>query len=180
MRIFVALDLPDDMVAALSRLQDRLTTGHHVPEEDLHLTLAFVPDIRIPALDDLALDLEMMQAAPPPLRIAGIGTFGTAKPRSLHAQVAPVPALVHLQGRVATLIRRAGISLPRARFVPHITLARFPATMAEENLARVGRFLQAHGDWSHETTVPETMTLYQSTLTEDGPRYDPLLTCPLG
>ena len=174
MRIFVALDLPDDLRDAASRLQDRLTTGRHVPEDDLHLTLAFVPHIGVPQLDDLALDLEMLSVSPLMLDAAGLGIFGGGRPRNLHVRVALSHTLAHLQAKVATLIRRAGVPLPRAHFVPHITLVRFPATMAPDAHARLGRFLQAHGDWSHVPVPATAITLYQSTLTDDGPRYDPL------
>ncbi|MBJ3762305.1 RNA 2',3'-cyclic phosphodiesterase [Maribius pontilimi] len=174
MRIFVALDLSDDLIDALSRLQDHLKTGRLVPEDDLHLTLAFVPDIKPQPLDDLALDLEMLRTAPLALDARGVATFGSARPRSLRAAIMPNPALNYLQSKVTTLIRRAGVILPHRRFVPHITLARFPNTMAPDEHARLGRFLQAHGDWSHPPTPATKLTLYQSTLTPDGPRYDAL------
>ncbi len=179
MRIFVALDPPPELRDALSTLQDKLIVGRHVPDDDLHLTLVFLPEIRLPELDELALDLEMLSSGPVAIEIAGLDIFGAENPRSLHAVVTPSPALIHLQAKVATLVRRAGIDLAHRRFVPHVTLARFPARMPPEDHARLGRFLQAHGDWSHPAVAPETLSLYQSTLREDGPRYDPLFSRPL-
>ncbi|WOI55361.1 RNA 2',3'-cyclic phosphodiesterase [Palleronia sp. LCG004] len=179
MRIFVALDLPDELTGALSALQDRLLVGRHVPEDDLHLTLAFLPEIRLPELDELALDFEMMSTGPLAIGVAGLDIFGGAHPRSVHATVTPSEPLAQLQGKVSTLIRRAGLDLPHRRFVPHVTLARFPNTMPPEDHARLGRFLQAHGDWSHEPVLPEALTIYQSRLRDDGPVYDPLLSRPL-
>lgn len=174
MRIFVALDLPDDLRDALARLQDRLPVGRHVSEDDLHLTLAFVPDIRLPRLEDLALDLEMLSPPVLTIRAAGLDTFGGERPRSLHVSVVRSEPLAHLQAKVSALIRRAGVHLPHRRFVPHVTLARFPNSMAQGDQRRLGRFLQAHADWSHEPVPAAALTLYQSTLTGDGPRYDPL------
>ncbi|SHI99933.1 2'-5' RNA ligase [Palleronia salina] len=180
MRIFVALDLPDDLTAALSRVQDRLIVGRPVDEDDFHLTLAFVPKVSIPQLDDLALDLEMLVPPPVALRVTGLDTFGAAHPRSLHAVVAPDPALLALQAKVATLVRRAGIDLPHRKFVPHVTLARFPSTIAPEDHARLGRFLSAHGGFTHPPVPAAGLTLYQSTLRDDGPVYDALQSHALG
>ena len=88
--------------------------------------------------------------------------------------MAPDPALLGLQARVMTLLRRAGVDLPHRRFLPHITLARFSGRMAPDDQARLGRFLQRHGNWRFAPCPPVALTLYQSTLTSDGARYDVL------
>ena len=62
MRAFLALDIPDDVAAALIRLQSGIPFGRPVPEENLHLTLAFfedAPDHGLEALHEMLSALRM-------------------------------------------------------------------------------------------------------------------------
>lgn len=172
MRVFLALDLPPGWPDALGQLQDALKIGRHVDEDDLHLTLAFLGDVAVPPLEELNLALEMLRTGPLWLAVKGLGTFGSEQPRSLHARIAPDEALLHLQRKVATMVRASGIALPHSRFVPHVTLARFPASMAPDEHARLGRFLQAHGDFALPPAAIASLSMIRSTLAPDGARHD--------
>jgi len=172
MRVFVALDLPDDVADGLDSLAGRLHTGRHVPSDDMHLTLAFIEDAPPDALEELHMRLEMLTRPLPQLTLRGVDVFGSEHPRSVHVRVEGGVALSDLQSAVTRHVRRAGIALPRRRFVPHVTLARFAARMAPDDTARVGRFLSAHGDWTWPAFTAPSLSLYQSTLSVDGPRYD--------
>ncbi|SPJ24275.1 RNA 2',3'-cyclic phosphodiesterase [Palleronia abyssalis] len=179
MRAFLALDPPDPLRNALSALQDDLRCGRHVDEDDLHLTLCFFPDASQAALEEMDLTLDLMRPGPVTIEVAGIDTFGSENPRSVHASVMASAPLVHLQKKVETAARRSGIDLPHRRFVPHITLARFPNRMPPEDHVRLGRFLERRGNVHFDAAVIQEVVLYQSTLTEDGPRYDELERYPL-
>ena len=172
MRAFLALTPPAALTEALSALSSRLKCGRHVDEDDLHLTLAFFSDVSLAELEELNVALEMIRPGPVSLRVAGLGMFGTNDPRSLHATVEHDPGLLHLQKKVETIARRSGIDLPHRRFVPHITLARFPNRMPPEDHAKIGRFLEAHGDFRFDPVTLDEVDLYQSTLGPDGARYD--------
>ena len=179
MRTFLALDPPDPMRDALDTLIEGLRCGRHVDIDDLHLTLTFMADASLPALEELNLALEMLHPGPVPLEIRGLDTFGAENPRLIYAAAVPHPALLHLQKKLATAIRRAGIVLPASRFVPHVTLARFPHRMPPEDQARLGRFLSAHGSFRLDTQVVDAVSLYRSTVTHEGSRYDLLERYPL-
>ncbi|PZX16310.1 2'-5' RNA ligase [Palleronia aestuarii] len=179
MRAFLALDLPEELTAALATAQEGIRAGRVVPEEDLHLTLAFLGEVRLDALDDLVLDLEMLRPGPIRIEAAGLEMFGGPNPSSLHIRVDAAPELLHLQRKTETMIRRAGLALPRRRFVPHVTLARFPRTMSAEDHARLGRFLAAKSDLRLPPVWSDSLSLMQSRLTSEGPIYDPIETFAL-
>ncbi|EKE45424.1 2'-5' RNA ligase [Oceaniovalibus guishaninsula JLT2003] len=177
MRVFVAIDLPEDARDHLDRIAGLLPVGRHVPADDMHLTLAFLADAQRDLLAEIDMALDML---PPPtfgLRVAGLDLFGPQDaPRSLHAVIDGGPPLIALQAKVATLVRRAGADLPHRRFVPHVTLARFTRHMPPDDLARLGRFLAARGDTAFGPFAADGLSLVQSTLMPDGPRYD-ILAC---
>ncbi|TDL81319.1 RNA 2',3'-cyclic phosphodiesterase [Palleronia sediminis] len=179
MRTFIALELPDATRDALSRLQDRLRAGRQIDEDDLHVTLSFLGEVDLPRLTDLDLDLQALRVPHPAVEIAGLATFGTDPPRSVHAAVRATPELVHLQAKVAAVVRRAGIALPHRRFVPHVTLARFSRSAPPEELARLGRFLSAHGDFRLDPVMVPEITLFRSRLDADGAIYEVLERYPI-
>lgn len=179
-RAFVAVAVPDPVAERLAAVQAGLPAGRPVAPEGMHLTLAFLGEQPEPVLEDLHLAFGRIRGALPPLAFEGLGTFGGTPPRSLHAAIRPDPALKALRGRVQQAVREAGIDLPRERFVPHVTLARFRQRMGEEDLARLHQFLATRMGALPAEMVPERFALYRSVLTRDGAVYDSLADYPLG
>jgi 2'-5' RNA ligase len=179
-RAFVALDLPDSVAIALGRLQEHVPEGRLVPPENLHLTLLFLDDQPVPALEDLHHELGRLAPAAFDLRLTGLGSFGGKAPRTLHAEAAPDPALIGLQAQIREAVRRAGIERPRTRFRPHVTLARFGAGLGGDGQRRLASFIARHGLLGIPPAPVESFGLYCSTLRPDGPVYDPLATYPIG
>jgi len=179
-RAFLAIDLPEEVSAALTRLQAGLPVGRPVAEENLHLTLAFLGDQDEVALEGLHYELDALRAAPFALRFSGLGAFGGDRPRILFADVAPEPALTDLHRRVIGIARRAGIAVPRERFHPHVTLARFGNGAAPDVAARLRRFLTEHGDAPLPGFGATGFGLYESTLHPSGVRYELLARYALG
>jgi RNA 2',3'-cyclic 3'-phosphodiesterase len=181
MRAFLALDLPDGLRAALSAVQDRLPIekagGRVVDEDQMHLTLAFLDDQPEPVLADLHADLDGMRLPTVVLSPAGLGTFGAGRVTSVWAGMAPDPALAALQAKVAQAARRAGIALPRRRFVPHVTLARFGARGAAAPLAATVAQLSG---WSAPAVAVDRLALMRSHLGKGGSVYEVLADYPLG
>lgn len=176
MRAFIALPVPDDVADAAGRLQAMLPTGRPVAPDALHLTLAFLDDQPEPVLQDLHFELDTIRAAPLTLRFTGLDIFGGPRPRILMATIAPDAGLDTLHRQVSAACRRAGITLQRRKFHPHVTLARFgPA----DSPAALSRFLTDHG----ATPLPDChlteFALIASTLHPDGARYDDLARYPL-
>ncbi len=178
MRAFVGLPLADVDVEHLERVQSGLRLGRHVAAENLHLTLAFLDEQDTPTLEALHQELLQISAPELKLRVDRIDIMGGSTPRVLCAMVAEDPALSALRNDVRQAARRAEIDLPRERFRPHITLARFPRHM--EGADVLAGYLGEVGasSWCLEPT--EVFWLYQSVLAPEGPTYTPLAEYPLG
>lgn len=176
MRAFIAIPMPEAVLPGLTALQEPLRAGRPVPEENLHLTLAFLGETDRAALEALHEELETIAFAPFELRLAGLDIFGGAQPTVLFIR-GQGEGLKELQQAVMRAVRRAGIELPRARFTPHVTLARFNRPGPEE-LARLGRYLQAHGDAALFPFPVEGFALYRSDLHRDGARHEMLASYP--
>lgn len=176
-RAFISVILPDGLRGRLAMLAQMLPLPRRVPEEDLHVTLAFLGDVPDPLLEEVHYELEAITGPAPGLQVTGLDMFGHPRPRQLHAALAPDPALVALQGRVSRAVRGAGVTLDARRFVPHVTLGRFPHGGVD--MAPLERAL---AQMAGVTMVPErglAFALFSSTLTPDGPIYEELARYPL-
>ena len=122
MRLFIAIRLTKAMKDALRDVQSELyargVRGNFTPEENLHLTLAFIGEY--PDADAAAEALGGVSFAPFTLRLAGLGCFGdlwwagTDRSEELSA----------LARRVRRALSESGIPFDRKRFSSHITLLR--------------------------------------------------------
>ena len=118
MRLFIAIPLSDEMKNALIDAQNQMRAqriaGNYTPEENLHLTLAFIGDY--PEPDDVALP----DFAPFALTLSGYGCFGDLWWAGIGSS-APLEAIVR---RLRRRLSEDGIPFDRKRFSPHITLVR--------------------------------------------------------
>lgn len=178
MRAFIALPLPDETLGALAEMQSRLgAPGRPVPEDNMHLTLAFLGDPGEAELSDLHEVLEATPLPAPELRFGPLGTFAEMERGLLFVSVEASPALVSLHGKVARAARMAGITLPRRRFRPHVTLFRSnrqPTGPARDRMAvALGQAVDL------PPVQAGTMGLYRSTLGPGGARHEALALYPL-
>ncbi|MDJ0993642.1 MAG: RNA 2',3'-cyclic phosphodiesterase [Dinoroseobacter sp.] len=169
MRAFIALPIQEPSLSALIRLQAGLTHGRPVPEENLHLTLAFLGDVSDLVLDEVHFELSRLRAPAPLLRFTGLTVYPATRQSLIVIEVARDPDLTNLAKQVCTIARSAGLDLPRRRFRPHVTLTR-------------GRSAPSALPGVH-TPVPQfeatEFCLYRSTLSPDGARHDVLESYPL-
>ncbi|MGR3436149.1 MAG: RNA 2',3'-cyclic phosphodiesterase [Shimia sp.] len=175
-RAFVGFPAPDPWIAPLASIRDGVRPGRPVPDEDLHLTLAFLDDQADATLEALAEELAARVWPRPRLEASGLGAVGEP-PRALALEVAPSDPLRTAFDGVRRAARAAGIALPRTRFRPHVTLRRF----ARAGLAdpRALRGALAAGV-ALVPAAPEALVLWSSRLTPDGPLYEQMATLPLG
>ncbi|HXR31004.1 MAG TPA: RNA 2',3'-cyclic phosphodiesterase [Solirubrobacterales bacterium] len=178
-RLFIALDLPAALRAGIARwgkreLQDPALRA--VPEESLHITLAFLgymPEREIEALAEIVSSLRR------PAPVAELGD-PVAKPSLRRARlfVLPVesPAIVSLQAELQEKLVAARLYKPEKRaFWPHVTAARVksagrgsrqPLGVSKPPGRLPKALLQA--------TSCRRLALYRSELQPQGARYIPL------
>lgn len=179
-RTFVGLPIPQPLVLPLTGAQAGLPAGRPVPPESLHLTLAFVGEHPSPVIEDLHFALDEIDGPRPALALDGLGVFGAPRPRTLYAAVVPDTALNGLRKRVAQAVRSVGIDLPRARFVPHVTLARFGRGLGPDEAMRLDLYLTQRMGLTAGPEPAPAFTLFRSRLGSEGAHYEALADYPLG
>lgn len=175
-RTFAAITPPDDVLDALEDLQEALPGAAWSPPENIHVTLCFFGEQSRHALEDLDAALAALDKRRFVMTLSGVGTFGS-EPRLVFADVERSSALSALQAGVAAAARATGIDVERRKYAPHATLARWPRGAVRRD--RLETWLSAHALFAVAPFEVERFTLFRSTLTRDGPIYDPMRDYPL-
>ncbi len=99
-RLFTALEIPRDAALSLSFLRGGLPSARWIDAENYHITLRFIGDVESRLADEIVAALDRISRAPFEVKLQGVGAFGSKKPHSLYAGVAPSPALEALQADI--------------------------------------------------------------------------------
>ena len=137
LRLFAALDLPDETADALLPLMRGVPGAKWRPRENLHLTLRFFDEVAEPVADDIDAALEEIALATASFDVTlkGVGFFGGENPHALWAAAAPNEALKQLAADCERAARRCGLKPKPRKFTPHVTLAYLAGAKLERVLA---------------------------------------------
>lgn len=179
MRLFAAVAVPAAQRAALAAALPADAGLRWVPAERWHVTLAFYGEVDEPAYADLHARLARAAARSPALtlRLAGAGTFPAdpARARVLWCALAgDLGVLTRLAERASAAGRRAGLTIQRRRYHPHLTLARLGRSPGD-----VGGTVRALAGFAGEPWQVRGLALVRSR-TGPQPRYETLAAWPLG
>ena len=176
MRLFVALDLPQEARARLARLATGLPGARWLPPENYHLTLRFLGEMPAHRAEELDGALAALRGRGFILQISGVGVFEKAgRPHALWAGVERNPQLEHLQAKIETAVQRVGFEPERRRFNPHVTVARLDN--APPN--KLAEWVQAHNLLRAGPVSVEHFTLFSSRLGKDAAVYTCEVEYPL-
>ncbi|HVB86754.1 MAG TPA: RNA 2',3'-cyclic phosphodiesterase [Candidatus Dormibacteraeota bacterium] len=153
MRLFVALDLPDEVRRSLAdvieQLQPKFRAARWVRPEAMHLTLKFIghaiADADAQKLSDLRTALATVRSdRAVELRYRGIGFFpNSRRPRVIWCGVEASANLAQIAADIETAIEPLSIPREERTFVPHLTLARIESPKGTEPLVRAAEQLQS-------------------------------------
>jgi len=144
MKLFTAIKLPPRLTQQITDVQRGVAGARWSPPEKLHITTAYYGEVD----DDHAeaLDFELARHPLPSftLQLEGAGHFGHMEPHAIWLGVKDSPALTQLHQHCKHAARRAGITLEKRNYLPHVTLAYLKATTPLERVIafekRLSRF----------------------------------------
>ncbi|SMF62934.1 2'-5' RNA ligase [Azospirillum oryzae] len=176
LRLFVAVDLTEEIRQRLVGLAGGVPGARWIEQEAMHLTLRFIGEVPEDQAMDIDAALAEVRAPAFQLTFDGVGMFGSGrKARVLWAGVERNEALAHLQAKVESALVRCGLPAEERKFSPHITLARLKDAPAD----RIGRFLSDRGLFRAGPMPVDHVTLYRSHLGNGGAVYEALREYPL-
>lgn len=171
LRLFVAIELPDDVRAAIADVVAALKRAgadaglRWARPDGIHLTLKFlgnVPEARVPAIVD-AMRQQLQSASSFEIAPGGIGAFFTGKgdpfnkhPREVHRHNLRVlwlgagrdnAPLLDAAARVEAALNPLGFPPERTAFFPHLTLARMREDASRETRIAAYDALAPYRPW---------------------------------
>ncbi|MWV41774.1 RNA 2',3'-cyclic phosphodiesterase [Natrialba sp. INN-245] len=190
MRLFVSVDLPDDLAEPVADLQAEFADAsglNFVDPEQAHVTLKFLGEVdedRLPALtDELEKAVDDSGVDPFTVRYGGLGVFPSLEYISVVwlGVDSGGEGLTRLHESIEDRTTAMGFDPEDHEFTPHVTLARMEHAGGKELVQDVVRASEdADGEeFAVGKTRVEEVRLTESTLTNDGPVYSTVESIPL-
>ncbi|MDP9235870.1 MAG: RNA 2',3'-cyclic phosphodiesterase [Chloroflexota bacterium] len=184
LRLFVAIDLPDDVKQALGAAIESLRTAlqsdalRWVRPDGIHLTLQFLGATSQARVPDIAFALEAAVRGVPAFGLAA-GTLGSFGGRQRLRVIwlglsGDEPAAAHLAARVHSALQPLGFAPDREPFRPHLTLASVRDDASREERQRLYDMLRRTSPPVPPPFRVERISLMQSTLARGGAVYQTL------
>lgn len=169
MRLFVGIDLPEDVKDSLAEMTSYGISGvKWVNREQFHLSLRFIGEVEHTFFEDISSSLARIRSQSMQLSLQGVGTFPQVKnPRVIWAGVSKDEQLMALQRKVEFQLSQIGLKKEKQKFRPHVTLGRVKG----DKVKRIGEFLTYHSHFTTEPFIISEFVLYSSQLTPKGAIY---------
>lgn len=169
MRLFIAIEVPEELKDYIKILQDKLKTGfvRATYPKEYHITLLFIGEVAESSLSEIRARLKEVKFNKLNLALTDIGTF----PNINYIRV--VWLGIKEEGKLSKLAEDISVALdkkPDKRFHSHLTLARI------KNIVDTGAFKEVIVNIKTEFKVFEadSFKLIKSTLEKEGPVYEVL------
>lgn len=189
LRLFIAIELGDELRQALAHLQERLKRDmpqkavRWVRPGAIHLTLKFLGDTPASQVPEVVDALERAAAgfAPFQFMVEGFGCFpNPQRANVLWAGVPAVPkALAGLQLATDLQVARLGYEKEQRPFSPHLTLGRVNRKLSSADRAALTAAISSTQVGRLGTVDVQQVILFQSQLQPAGAIYTALAHVPL-
>lgn len=179
MRLFVALDIPEEVRSALAALAAKLRPACKDAGwpriEGLHVTLKFIGETPAENATKIQAALASLPPRSPiPINFRGLGFFpNDRRPRVLWAGVQANANLASLAAAVDAALEPLGFPQEMRTFSPHLTLARFNLPRGLDDLHVA---INKAGPLEFGSATAKQFHLYQSVLKSGGAEYTRLAT----
>ncbi len=175
MRVFIAVELPNEIRKALGDVQRALrpltNSARWVAPESIHITLKFVGEVPDKRVEDIDTALTGLTWKPFTISVRGVGFFpGTRSPRVFWAGM-EAPTMKGLAEQLDTRLERQGFEKEKRAFRPHITLARAKNSRIDSTLVSGAEKFQEYDFGSFGV---DRVFLFKSTLKPSGAVYEKL------
>jgi len=171
MRLFIAIELPEQARNALAGLRCDIPGARWIPVEQIHLTLSFLGEVDDDGVTRLTDRLSRIHVPTFTLRFGESGCFpDRRRPRVLWVGLEHDSRLLNLAAKVHDAVTECGIALEDRPFSPHITLARIKIPKPEE----ANIFLDRHLQKKLPSLAVREFILFQSRLTPEGAIHTPI------
>ena len=175
MRVFIAIELPEDVRKKLWEIERKLrpvtSSARWVSPDSIHLTLKFLGEVSETRLDDIDQALTGLTWRPFQVSVHGIGFFpGTRSPRVFWAGLT-ASTMEDLAKEIDTRMERFGFDREKRAFRPHVTLARAKGTRLDGALVESAKRFE---DLDCGSFTVDRCVLIQSTLKPSGAVYTKL------
>lgn len=184
LRLFVAVDLPPDLLGAIDesltalRSRPEVASARWTVPANQHVTLKFLGWVDAGTVDPIAASLATVASShePATITVTGLGAFPSERgARVLWAGLDdPAGLLTGLASDLDPALAPLGFEPETRAFTPHLTLARFkPPASVKGVLSEVPRVAEPSFEVVH-------VALYRSHLHPGGARYEILRSMSLG
>ncbi|MBZ5606551.1 MAG: RNA 2',3'-cyclic phosphodiesterase [Acidobacteriia bacterium] len=141
MRLFVAIDLPEDVRDHVKTLLDRLRPTAKItwsPVENMHITTKFIGEWPQERLEEMQAAIQGVDSPGPiEISIRGLGWFPNARhPRVFWAGIDAERELALLADATEAAVGKIGVPKEDRKFSPHLTLARIREKVPLDALMR--------------------------------------------
>ncbi|MFC1903765.1 RNA 2',3'-cyclic phosphodiesterase [Chloroflexota bacterium] len=187
-RSFIAIELPDEVKAGLTRLQAQLKTGKQPPvkwaaPDSIHLTLKFLGNIASDKINEIITAIEAAVHGIPPfqLEVKDLGVF----PNLRRTQVVwvgvsgDIANLNQLQQRIESNLAPLGFPPETRKFTPHLTLARLREQASPDERQTFGQLIASTKFTEIYGFRVDAINLMRSELTREGAIYSQISSTKL-
>jgi 2'-5' RNA ligase len=179
LRCFIAVELPEEIKAGLSRLQAKLKSGNEFPVKwvdpySTHLTLKFLGNVNADMTSPITEAMkEAAGVSPLQLEIKGLGVF----PNLRRVQViwvgisGEVEKLLQLQKGIESSLAGLGFAPEARAFTPHLTLGRVRERASADEQQKLGELIAGTKFETALAFKVNAINLMRSQLTREGAIY---------